>query len=193
MTETTSSTTPFRTWRDTDTYRWLMAHSDGDEQLVEELRDIFNRPEPLVLNCPVEFVQHVATYGNPGHGVVAALATDRHQYPPRIFYGDLPGDATRKLTAKFAKGHIDWDWRVVFSLDNASAEDIEALHAATRSHWRSVAIIAHMPPRPILSLSASPALADAALPLSTRMEFETADEIFNRESFFFPPNRPARS
>lgn len=193
MTETTSSTTPFRTWRDTDTYRWLMAHSDGDEQLVEELRDIFNRPEPLVLNCPVEFVQHAATYGNPGHGVVAALATDRHQYPPRIFYGYRPGDATRKLTAMFAKGHVDWDWRVVFSLDNAAADDIEELRVATHSHWRSVAIIAHMNPRPILSLSASPALADAVPPLSTRMQFMCGDEVRNYEPFFFPPDRPARS
>lgn len=145
MTETANAA---GTWRDTDVYRWLMLHLRGNEKRVEELRDLLvhtDSPTFLRGGEAEALVLHLASIGNPGHGVVTA------QYPRRGFaqytvcatteHHSL-GTATRALTTMFATGAADWDWRVAFVLDAASPRDVVDLFIATRLHNRPVAVIA---------------------------------------------------
>lgn len=198
MTETTSSTTeaPQKTWRDTDTYVWLMLHTGGNEKRVEAMRNILNSDDIVAINSP-EFVAHIATHMPHGHGVVAAFEPDDFPYgQPTVRLGHPSvepshGQATRELTKRFVTRKADFNWRVVFVFDHPTRRDLEDLRTATRLHGRPVSIICATPRDPSIRLSASRTLTELAPVLNTTRQPEDADT--NTESFFFQPNRPVRS
>lgn len=192
MTETTSSTTeaPQKTWRDTDTYVWLMLHTGGNEKRVEALRNIFNRGDIATVSNGV-FAIHAAASLSQGRGVVATMPNDDFPYGHPTVTAACPsidssrGQSTRELTKLFITRQVDPEWRVVFAFDGPDDQELADLHTATRLHGRPVTIICPTLRSPSIRLSASRTLTELAPVLNTTPRPVDTDS----EPFFFPPTR----